>query len=235
MEISKIKINDIIYQIKDEATRQKLMVKYHDGGVVSSGYIYNLSDGNYHKIVAESNISIVINGEGQIGDIVSLQLDNPEGYVVTYGDKIVTDMSDSFVIRFVRGVSNWQILSVNFAQKNMSESFASYEQYLELYNRVNTLQSSLKMKYYDTSTISFSNNTVYNVTSKLTNINFTLNSLTLRNAVCVFGTGSSVAFSCNINSSFKINKPFSFEADKYYIIGVDNGVILWTEISQYSE
>ena len=53
----------------------------------------------------------------------------------------------------------------------------------------------------------------------------------IRNAMCTFTTDENgFTYTLNIDGSYKINKPFEFEAGSTYVIAVDNNVILWSKI-----
>lgn len=53
----------------------------------------------------------------------------------------------------------------------------------------------------------------------------------IKNAMCTFTTDElEFTYTLNIDSSYKVNKPFEFETNSTYVIAVDNGVILWSKI-----
>jgi hypothetical protein len=58
----------------------------------------------------------------------------------------------------------------------------------------------------------------------------------LKNAAILFRTGDTITYTINIPAGtyYKINKPFEFEPNSYYLIAADNNVILWTKIEEYA-
>jgi len=55
------------------------------------------------------------------------------------------------------------------------------------------------------------------------------------NASIIFNTSAEgeFQFTIDVPENFSINKPFSFESGKRYVISVDNFLILWSEVQKY--
>lgn len=97
-----------------------------------------------------------------------------------------------------------------------------------------SLPDEVKNKYEDVSTITFANNTNYKVTTPLTSINYSL-AENIKNSTCAFTTTENFG-TCTfiVPDTVKVNKAISFEANKSYIIAVDNDILLWTEVQKNS-
>ena len=81
---------------------------------------------------------------------------------------------------------------------------------------------------YSGSNIKLEANKYFTNTNVLTNIDLSINNI--NNAMCVFKTGDSITFTVAVAENMLVNKAFNFEANKNYVIAVDNGIIFWTEI-----
>lgn len=235
MEISKIKLDNQIYKIKDEYVRDKISVDYKNwdeqGIQFSDGFFYQTSNGNYQRITCQNNVNIVIGGEGQIGKTVVLQINNVNDSTIMFGDKIIVQSIGVYIVYFIKTSEGWQIVGI--FNKNLSEEYATLWQFQELQNIVN----NDVMIYAAAGSISFKKNTTTKVTTALNNFSINLSSgssLDLRCATCLFKTGSNITYTCNIHPSFYINKAFDFQPDTYYVICVDSGVIYWSELKLYS-
>lgn len=98
-----------------------------------------------------------------------------------------------------------------------------------------SLPDEIKNIYDDeATTITFKNNTNYKVATPLTSINYSL-AENIRNSTCAFTTAENFG-TCTfiVPDTVKVNKAISFEANKSYIIAVDNDILLWTEVQKNS-
>lgn len=97
-----------------------------------------------------------------------------------------------------------------------------------------SLPDEIKNKYEEAATIKFENNTNYKVITPLTSINYSLEE-DIRNSTCAFTTAENFD-TCTfiVPDIVKVNKAISFEANKSYIIAVDNNILLWTEVQKNS-
>lgn len=78
---------------------------------------------------------------------------------------------------------------------------------------LNTLidgQKLYKVSYYETTDITFDDNSYYNCTTVLPGCHIQITQ-GLKNTMCTFTTDSTFTYSVEIDSSYKINKPFEFE------------------------
>ena len=81
---------------------------------------------------------------------------------------------------------------------------------------------------YSSNEIKLEANKYFTNTNVLTNIDLSISNI--NNAMCVFKTGDSITFTVAVAENMLVNKAFNFEANKNYVIAVDNGIIFWTEI-----
>jgi hypothetical protein len=81
---------------------------------------------------------------------------------------------------------------------------------------------------YSGNDIKLEANKYFTNTNALTSID--LNITNINNAMCVFKTGETVSFTVSVPENMLVNKAFNFEANKNYIIAVDNGIVFWSEV-----
>lgn len=101
-----------------------------------------------------------------------------------------------------------------------------------IYGKANTTDLATKadkIQYKDVDTLTFASNEYLRCTPVLTNIDMNIPA-GLQNTMCIFTTGNTIEFSILIDTSYKINKAFAFEANTSYAIGIDNYTILWTKL-----
>lgn len=100
---------------------------------------------------------------------------------------------------------------------------------------VNGMTGDVQLDLYKIDYESYSGNDIkleankyFTNTNALTSIE--LNITNINNAMCVFKTGDTVSFTVSVPENMLVNKAFNFEANKNYIIAVDNGIVFWSEV-----
>lgn len=165
MEISKIKLSNTVYNIKDEQARKKIVTTYLDNGELQQGFLYDVSLGNYQKIVCVSDLNVVIVGNEEVGTIVTLQIENNDNWSVVFGDRILVQTKGNYVVRFIKTNMGWQI--VGLENRGLSEDFVTNQIFNSLSETVVSNKNRLDRLVIPTTTSELTNDSGFITSSNV--------------------------------------------------------------------
>lgn len=157
---------------------------------------------------------------GQAGDFLTL---TDSGTSWTSLNLSLTALSDTTI----SNTANTNILiyeNSSWTNKNLDTVLESSE----------IIQDS-QIQYTDTTNaaITLTKGIYYRKTNNSTSLTLNINENS-NNSALLFTASSTFSYTINLTGDFKIHKAFAFEANKSYLVAVDNFTILWTEVQNYT-